>query len=66
VKITLTVREGRRRYAVLLPLAGAATVLCADSGVAAVHLTHLPAVTLFAIGLFCGRLVHDSDPRVRH
>jgi len=62
VKIRLTVKGGRRLYAALLPLTGTATVLYADGG-APGNLTH-QSVALFALGLFCGRLFHDSNRRV--
>jgi hypothetical protein len=59
MKITFTVKGGRRLYAAPLALTGAATVLYADSG----YLPHLSGAALFVAGVFYGRLLHDRDPR---
>lgn len=66
MKVTFTVTGGRRLYAALLSLAGAATVLYADAdGGTSGHLPGLPGAALLAAGLFYGRLLHDRDPRPR-
>jgi hypothetical protein len=65
VKITFTVTGGTRLYAALFPLAGAATVLCANDAIPSREPNFSGGAALFAAGLFYGHLLHNR-PRPRH